>query len=62
MSDKPDPITNFLNAHKKPLTKDEEFKLKDRLRHRKSYAKKTQLPWKDGEDAKDMHTGPRDAI
>ena len=47
MSDKPNPIGDFLTAHKKPLTKDEESKLKDRIRHRKSYAKKTQLPWRE---------------
>lgn len=56
MSDKLDPITSFLNAHKKTLSKAEDYKLKDRIRHRKAYAKKTQLPWKEENDDKDMRT------
>lgn len=50
-SDKPNPtgdsLQEFLNAYKKPLTKREAFKLADRERHRKSYANKTKLKWKE---------------
>lgn len=53
-SDKPNQtgttLQEFLNAHKKPLTKREEFKLKDRERHRKSYATKSNLKWKENKD------------
>lgn len=47
MSEKPDPITNFLVAHRQTLSKTEQDKLKDRVRHRKSYAQKTTHNWKD---------------
>ena len=47
MSELPDPIGAFLSAHKQTLSKTEEAKLKDRIRHRKSYAKKTNAQWKE---------------
>ena len=51
MLDKPNPtgtsLQEFLNAHKKPLTEEEQRKLKDRERHRKSYAEKHQWNWKE---------------
>ena len=47
MSEKLDPITNFLAAHRQTLSKTEQDKLKDRVRHRKSYAQKTTHNWKE---------------
>ena len=51
MSELPDPIGAFLTAHKQTLSKTEELKLKDRIRHRKSYAQKTSnAKWKEDHD------------
>ena len=56
MSELPDPIGAFLSAHKQTLSKTEEAKLKDRIRHRKAYAKKTNANWKEQASAKNMRT------
>ena len=45
------PITDFLAAHQKPLTKQEQSRLKEVLRRREAYAKKKQLNWGNNYDA-----------
>ena len=56
MSELPDPIGAFLSAHKQTLSKTEEVKLKDRIRHRKAYAKKTNANWKEEHNDKTSNT------
>lgn len=62
MSELPDPIGAFLTAHKMTLSKAEEEKLKDRIRHRKAYVQKTSnAKWKE-DHAKNGDVGPRDVL
>lgn len=55
-SEPPNPITDFLAAHQKPLTKQEQSRLKEVLRRREAYAKKKQLNWGNNYD-NDTRTG-----
>ena len=50
-SDTSNPITDFLSAHQKPMTMQEQRRLKDVLRKREAYAKKKQLNWGNNYDA-----------
>jgi hypothetical protein len=59
-SDKPDPITNFLQAHKKPLTKEEQAALKAKERKRRVRAQAANLNWKNNDTP--MHDRPRDVL
>ena len=49
-SDKPDPITSFLQAHKKQLTKTEQAALKAKERKRRVRAQAANLKWKPDAD------------
>ena len=56
------PITDFLSAHQKPLTKQEQSRLKEVLRRREAYAKKKQLNWGNNYDARDDDTDTRTGL
>jgi len=44
-SEPPNLIGDFLSAHQKPMTTQEQRRLKEVLRKREAYAKKKQLNW-----------------
>jgi hypothetical protein len=58
-SDTSNPITDFLSAHQKPMTMQEQRRLKEVLRKREAYAKKKQLNWGNNYDARDDDTDTR---
>lgn len=59
-SDKPDPITNFLQAHQKPLSKTEQASFKAKERKRRVRAQAANLDWRNNDPT--VHDGHGDVL